>query len=291
MNSDLLRTFLEVSKTRHFGRAAENLFLTQSAVSFRIAKLEEIMGVVLFTRERNNVLLTPSGERLLPHAGNILAAWQAALQDVGVAAVKNFQLSLGGTSNLWDAFLQSVLPRMAQHYPNMYIRTEINSQQEMVRALLGRRLDIAVAMEPATVAELNTAKIGQLDLILVSHKPIDTISEVKAAGFVFIDWGTALNLQQAHMFEEAIAPILHTGQSHIALEFILSHGGAAYLPGVVAEPYLVDKTLFEVKDINRLSCEVYAIYNESSDRSKNILPIVDFLKSFHLSVQDNGKST
>ncbi len=284
MNSDLLRTFLEVSKTRHFGRAAENLFLTQSAVSFRIGKLEEIMGVTLFTRERNNVLLTPSGERLLPHAGNILAAWQAALQDVGVAAVKNFQLSLGGTSNLWDTFLQSVLPRMARHYPDMYIRTEINSQREMVRALLGRRLDIAVAMEPTTVAELNAVKIGQLDLVLVSQKPIDVIPEVEAAGFVFVDWGTALNLQQAHMFEDTIAPILHTGQSYIALEFILSHGGVAYLPGVIVEPYLADKTLFEVKCVNRLSSEVYAIYNENSERSKNILPVVEFLKSCHLSV-------
>ena len=37
MDTDLLRTFIEVSKTRHFGRAAENLYLTQSAVSFAFA--------------------------------------------------------------------------------------------------------------------------------------------------------------------------------------------------------------------------------------------------------------
>ncbi|MGH1372799.1 MAG: LysR family transcriptional regulator [Cellvibrionaceae bacterium] len=282
MNSDLLRTFLEVAKTRHFGRAAENLFLTQSAVSFRIGRLEDVMGITLFSRQRNNVLLTPSGERLIPHAESILAAWQAALQDVGVATLKNFQLSLGGTSNLWDTFLQSVLPLMADQYPDMYIRTEINTQREMVRALLGRRLDIAVAMEPATVAELNTAKIGQLDLVLVSKQKLNSIADVAAEGFVFVDWGTAFNIQQAHIFDEAVAPVLHTGQSHIALEFILSHGGVAFLPSVVVDQYIESKKLFEVKDINRLSCEVYAIYNESSERNKSILPIINFLKSFNL---------
>ena len=40
LDTDLLKTFLEVTKTRHFGRAAEHLFLTQSAVSFRVRQLE-----------------------------------------------------------------------------------------------------------------------------------------------------------------------------------------------------------------------------------------------------------
>ena len=74
MNTDLLRTFLEVAKTRHFGDAADNLYLTQSAVSSRIKQLESALGVRIFTRQRNNILLTPAGERLLPHAENLLAS-------------------------------------------------------------------------------------------------------------------------------------------------------------------------------------------------------------------------
>lgn len=44
MDTELLKTFLEVSRTRHFGRAAEALYLTQSAVSFRIRQLENQPG-------------------------------------------------------------------------------------------------------------------------------------------------------------------------------------------------------------------------------------------------------
>ncbi|HBY5160968.1 LysR family transcriptional regulator, partial [Acinetobacter baumannii] len=52
VDTELLKTFLEVSRTRHFGRAAEALYLTQSAVSFRIRQLENQLGVNLFTRHR-----------------------------------------------------------------------------------------------------------------------------------------------------------------------------------------------------------------------------------------------
>ena len=74
MDTELLKTFLEVQKTRHFGKAAENLYLTQSAVSFRIRQLEQSLGVPLFNRFRNNIQLTVAGEMLLLHAQAVLSA-------------------------------------------------------------------------------------------------------------------------------------------------------------------------------------------------------------------------
>ena len=82
MDTELLKTFLEVSRTRHFGRAAESLYLTQSAVSFRIRQLENQLGVNLFTRHRNNIRLTAAGEKLLPYAETLMSTWQAARKEV-----------------------------------------------------------------------------------------------------------------------------------------------------------------------------------------------------------------
>lgn len=78
MDTELLKTFLEVQKTRHFGKAADHLYLTQSAVSFRIRQLEQSLGVALFSRHRNNIQLTEAGELLLPHAEAVISALQAA---------------------------------------------------------------------------------------------------------------------------------------------------------------------------------------------------------------------
>ena len=287
MNTDLLRTFLEVAKTRHFGHAAENLYLTQSAVSSRVKQLEDTIGVNVFTRQRNNILLTPAGERLLPHAENLLASWQLAIQEVGIPKQQNMQLSLGGTSNLWDTFLQSVLPRLAANFPHLYIRTEINQSQYLIRSLLGGRVDIFVVLDAPSNIDIESKIIGQLELIMVCNIKNQSLLDVPSFGHVFVDWGTNFNLQQARLFAEPVAPVLHTGQSHIALEFILSHQGAAYLPRTLVEPYLNDGQLYQVNDTAEIHQDVHLVYTKDADISLSLGPVVRFLKELDIEPDDN----
>jgi DNA-binding transcriptional LysR family regulator len=98
VDTELLKTFLEVSRTRHFGRAAEALYLTQSAVSFRIRQLENQLGVNLFTRHRNNIRLTPAGEKLLPYAETLMNTWQAARKEVAHTSRHN-EFSIGASAS------------------------------------------------------------------------------------------------------------------------------------------------------------------------------------------------
>ncbi len=286
MNTDLLRTFLEVAKTRHFGHAAENLYLTQSAVSSRIRQLEATVGVPLFTRQRNNILLTSSGERLLPHAENMLVAWQIALQEVGVPTTQSIQLTLGGTSNLWDTFLQSVLPKLSSRFPSLYIRTEISSPQELTRALLAGRVDIIAVLDPPTNLELETKRIGALELIMVASEPDLSIEGIPAIGHVFVDWGTAFNLEQARLFNEPVAPTLHTGQSHIALEFLLSHGGAAFLPVALVTPYLERGLLYRLKGTKSAHQEVHLAFTKHSEKALQLAPIIAVLEALDIKPED-----
>lgn len=286
MNTELLRTFLEVSKTRHFGQAAENLYLTQSAVSFRIKQLEDIVGIALFTRERNNILLTSSGERLLPHAENILASWQMALQDVAVSETQDIQLALGGTSNLWDTFLQSLLPKLPKKLPGLYLRTDINSPQQLIRALLAGRLDLIVVLDPPQVAELETVEIGKIELVFVCSEANKTLDDMDQVGHIFVDWGMAFNFQQAKLIQMPVAPILHTAQSHIALEFLLNHGGMALLPKAQITPYLETGKLFRVTTTESVSRNVYAAFALSSRRSEDLRSIVNLLKDADLKPTD-----
>ena len=106
MDTVLLKTFLEVKKTRHFGKAAENLYLTQAAVSARIKQLENYIGTPLFTRYRNNLQLTEVGERFTVHAETILIAWDRALAESQLRDEQKKVLSIAGSSGLWDFLLQ-----------------------------------------------------------------------------------------------------------------------------------------------------------------------------------------
>ena len=136
MDTELLRTFIEVSKTRHFGRAAENLYLTQSAVSFRIRQLEQQLGVSLFARHRNNIRLTASGERLLPYADAILHTLGRAKQDVALP------VSASSSPSAPRGVLGARLQRLAQPClcpgPGLAVRLETASREHLCRQLLER---------------------------------------------------------------------------------------------------------------------------------------------------------
>ncbi|MGK5551928.1 LysR family transcriptional regulator [Actinomadura kijaniata] len=74
-----VRAFVVTAGHLHFGRAAGELFLTQQALSKRVARLEESLGVRLFDRTGHAVRLTPAGERFLEPARRALAAADAAV--------------------------------------------------------------------------------------------------------------------------------------------------------------------------------------------------------------------
>ncbi len=94
MDLELLRTFLEIARTRHFGQAAEALHVTQAAVSARIKHLESLLGVQLFDRARRDIRLTPEGNRLIRYGNLLLSEWRKARQDVTAGGALR-QLSVG----------------------------------------------------------------------------------------------------------------------------------------------------------------------------------------------------
>ncbi|KVO93134.1 LysR family transcriptional regulator [Burkholderia ubonensis] len=74
MDLTLLRAFAAVAREGNLTRAAEQLHLTQPAVSLQVKHLQETLGVVLFTRTSRGLALTRDGQTLLPHAERALAA-------------------------------------------------------------------------------------------------------------------------------------------------------------------------------------------------------------------------
>ena len=84
MDTENLRSFLEVATHGSFTVAASRLNLAQSTVSARIRGLEEQLGRRLFVRDRDGVTLTPAGRQFLPHASTITRTWEQSRQDIAV---------------------------------------------------------------------------------------------------------------------------------------------------------------------------------------------------------------
>ncbi|ASD68319.1 MULTISPECIES: LysR family transcriptional regulator [Pseudoalteromonas] len=277
MDIDLLKTFVEVVKTRHFGRAAENLYITQSAVSFRIRQLEQSLGVNLFIRQRNNIQLTAPGERLLPHAKMILTGMQRAKVDVALANNMHKQLSLSGTANIWDAFLQFGINHIVSAMPGVSLVAEVKAQQESTRLLLERTLDLAVLFDPPKVDELVVKPISDLAIIPVSTFDNATKEDFFDNQYVYVDWGTAFSLWHAKQFTGATPPYFRTSTGRIALDLILQCGGSAFVPEALALESIEAGRLTQVDEVESNSREIFVAYHKDNDQLEQIETIVNLL--------------
>lgn len=277
MDMDLLKTFLEVSRTRHFGKAAENLYLTRSAVSFRVKQLEGLLGVALFERLRNNIHPTPAGERLLSHAEAVLTAWERAKQDISLCQQHSMQLMLASGHNIWDAYLQHHLQPLHLGLPGVALRTEVLSSSQMIRQLIERTLDIAITFEPPKLDDVELVKLSQVELSLVSNVANTRLADAYQQGYIKVDWGTAFNILHAQEFTQLPIPVLHTSSARMALDFLANNGGCAFLPNGLIKSQLDSQQLFTVTDAPAINRPVYGVYWTKSDRLGQIEQAINLL--------------
>ena len=263
MDTELLRTFLEVASTRHFGRAAGNLYLTQAAVSARIKLLEEQLGQPLFLRSRNNIQLTAAGERLLPHAETVLTAWSRARQEVALQKAQSRQLSLGATTGLWQYLLPDALPALHRALPDVALRAEAHGAQPLLDRVLAGTLDLVVVYDAPATPELAISNLAELELSLVSSERDLTLKEALAGAYVAVDWGTAFGLYHAKRFGEMVPAVLHSTEADVAERFIRQAGGSAWLPERVLEG---ESGLYPVADAPRYQRATCAVYRRNSER-------------------------
>ncbi|HOP16036.1 MAG: LysR family transcriptional regulator [Gammaproteobacteria bacterium] len=229
MDIELLRTFLEVARLRHFGQAAEALSLTQAAVSARIKNLEGQLGVSLFDREKREIRLTPAGNRLTGHADRLIMQWRKTRQEVTAGGAAR-QLSVGGSLRLWDVLLQDWLLRLRRRSPGIAMIAESHTPEVLIRKLLDGVLDLAFMLEPAQLDVLQIREVATVELILVSDREDTSLDEALGDGYLMVDWGLAHALMHRRMFPDAPEPHTRLGNSHMALSYLHALGGAAYLP-------------------------------------------------------------
>ena len=259
MDLELLRTFLEVNRTRHFGQAAQALHLTQAAVSARIKQLEHILGVRLFDRLRRDIRLTPEGHRLVNHADLLIAEWRKARQDVALGGARQ-QLSVGGTLRLWDVVLQDWFHLLRRQEPQLAIIVESLPAEQLTRRLLDGVLDLAFMVEPPTLEVLQISPVGVIELLLVGSRPLANADAALSDEYLMVDWGVAHALEHRRLFPDAQEPQFRVSQPIMALAHLLELGGFAYLPAPLVAGPLRSGRLHRVPDAPTIERPVAAIY-------------------------------
>ncbi|WP_298396926.1 LysR substrate-binding domain-containing protein [Sphingobium sp.] len=141
--TNLLRSFVAIVDTGSMLNASEQVFVTQSALSLQIKRLEELVQQTLFLREGRRLILTAAGDVLLDYARRVLL-----LHDEAVAAVSAGRFAgparIGMVQDFADTLLSGLLSRFAELHPDAQIYARVAGTAELQTLLERRELDIVL---------------------------------------------------------------------------------------------------------------------------------------------------
>lgn len=265
MDINFLRTFLEVHRTCHFGKAAENLFVTQSTVSARIRQLEDELGVKLFNRDRNNIQLTAAGQKFLRHAESILNVWNRARMDINFHEEGKLPFVIGAIPSLWDIYIQECLSIVKKNFPDLPVVADAITTENLIRQIYDQSIDLGLTYDYPQVTDLVINDFKSFELIMVNTRKSVTLKKSLESSYVYVNWGTTFANEHARCFPD-LKPAMKLALGHAALEYIRRNGGSAYLP----EPMIrheLNRTLYRVEGAPAINRKSFAVYREGSNHA------------------------
>lgn len=141
-----LRTLLAVDERGSFQAAAQQLYLTQSAVSMQMRALEEELGQALFDRRSRPPVLTGAGRLVAERAREIVAAYDA-LREIAGAGGLSGEVRLGVIPTMATGLLPAVLARLRGRHPGLRVRIESGLSPSLIERVRSGALDLALVTE------------------------------------------------------------------------------------------------------------------------------------------------
>jgi DNA-binding transcriptional LysR family regulator len=150
-----LVSFITVAETKNFRRAAEQLYITQPALTQQIAKLEQATGVKLLERDRRQVALTDAGELFLVEARKAVEQVEYALRVAQQADRGEIgQLSVAYVGSVLYSFLPKAIQLFGERYPQVELKLQELSSSEQVDRLVKHNIDIGILYGPVNEERL-----------------------------------------------------------------------------------------------------------------------------------------
>jgi len=280
MDIELARTFLKVVTTRSFIRAAEQLNVSQTAVSARIRSLEEQLGRPLFVRNKNGAALTSAGEQFLRYAPTFVQLWERARHQVAVPPGRRAVLTIGGELSLWQPWLLEWLHWMREAAPDIALRVQVGLPEGLSDQVASGVLDVAVTYAPQYRPGSRVELLREEKLVLVTTDA--KAREVEPASYVYVDWGPDFAHHHGLSFPEPENPGLFVGLGPLGLSYILEAGGSGYFRQRVVAPHIASGKLHLVPGAPSFFYPIFAVCSGQAD--DELIEIA--LKGLHAVAED-----
>jgi len=243
MNLRFVEAFYWVVTLKSVTRAAEKLHLTQSAMSSRIAALEQELGTLLLDRRDKQFRVTIAGQRFFGYAERLLALQREIKAELGGSVAHPVLLRVGAFESALHSWLMDWVRAQHDAQPTLALELTVETSPVLVDQLVRGTLDIAIAALPAAGSGVRALALPPMEMVFVGHaqrhrKRRWTLAEIAAGELMTFQRGSQPHVALLDVLHRArIEPRrVHTVSSISALAQLVEDGlGVATLPAAVVQ--------------------------------------------------------
>lgn len=258
MDLRFVETFVWVARLQSITQTAEKLFLTQSAISNRIAVLETELGMELVDRRDRQFRLTQAGERFLDHAEHLLSIQHRLKRDLGTQSQAPISLRLGVIETVSHTWLVSLMEWLRTKNPNIQYELNVEMTSALHQHFRRGGLDLLFSAEGMAGKGTVNEKLPPMEMVFVGHKALAARGKLTVSSILSSELLTFQRNSQPHQ------TLLHALASHGASDKRLHAVSTIYAMvklvesgfGIATLPKAAARVLAEKHDIALLESEL-----------------------------------
>lgn len=262
MNISALRTFLAVVEVGSLKSAADRLNVTQSTVTARLDKLDEMLGHALLVRSRRGARLTRAGFQFRPYAEALVRGWDQARGAVGLPRGASGMFSFASEFDLWAGAGKRWFDRARTAHPELVFEAWPGAVSDIQSWLASGLTDAALTIDPVVGPGLASRAFGRERLVQVTTAA-RAVQDWDPA-YVYVDLGAEFRRQHSETWSSEQTARVTYASSQWALDHLLVEGGSAYLPWPVSEPYVAAGRLHPVSGSPEFSRSLHMVWRSAS---------------------------
>ena len=193
-----LQVFHTVARLLSFTKAADELHMTQPAVTFQVRQLEEQFNTRLFDRTHNRISLTDAGHRVFESAGKIFQLYSEMDNSVReLTGDISGVLILGASTTIAEYMLPVLLGDFKEKFPDVVIRLKVANTDGIVSQVENNMIDLGVVEAPVANKNLVVEKCRMDELVLIvplnhelANKKVVSLSEITKYPFICREEGS-----------------------------------------------------------------------------------------------------
>lgn len=272
MDIQALQTFITLAETRSYTKTANQLFIAQSTVTNRIIELEKELKLSLFNRTNRSVQLTTDGERFKIYAEKVIELTENTLAEINMEHRFVNHIRIGSADSIYEGHLAPHIKSYRDKYPENSLKITIGYSNHLLEMLQEDMLDAVFVYIPLKKSSYHSELYKQDKLVLVTdignkkYRRGITRQQLIEENYLMCNFA----LQDVGQYIRKLFPRFHQFELEIddcmkIVPFLIGKDNYTFLPKDMADTYIKDKKLREIKliDFDTPVINSYMIYKES----------------------------